>query len=75
MSLRVLFFGTPEFALPSLEAVRTSTHPLVGVVTVPDRPQGRGRRLLPSPVKEKAAFHGLPVLQPEKLDDRSSSTR
>jgi methionyl-tRNA formyltransferase len=69
MSLRVLFFGTPEFALPSLEAVRTSHHPLAGVVTVPDRPRGRGRKPLPSPIKEKAASFGVPVLQPEKLDD------
>jgi methionyl-tRNA formyltransferase len=58
--------GTPEFALPTLE--RLATHyPLVGVVTQPDRPAGRGRRLVASPVKEFALAEGIPVFQPERL--------
>jgi methionyl-tRNA formyltransferase len=69
MNLRVLFCGTPEFALPTLRAVAGSRHPLVGVVTVPDRPQGRGRKLQPSPVKTAAQLASLPVWQPEALDD------
>ena len=58
--------GTPEFALPTLE--RLSTHYLiVGVVTQPDRPSGRGRRVVASPVKEFALAEGIPVFQPERL--------
>lgn len=63
---RIVFMGTPEFALPALE--RLATHyPLVGVVTQPDRPAGRGRRVLASPVKEFALAEGIPVFQPERL--------
>jgi len=63
---RIVFMGTPEFALPTLE--RLATHyPLVGVVTQPDRPAGRGRRLVASPVKEFALAEGIPVFQPERL--------
>jgi methionyl-tRNA formyltransferase len=62
--MRVVFAGTPEVALPALRAVAASTHELVGVVTRPDAPAGRGRRLTPSPVAEAAEALGLPVLKP-----------
>lgn len=69
MSLRVLFMGTPAFAIPSLEALLGSSHRLVGVVTQPPRPAGRGRRLKPSPVKELAREAGLRVMEPHRVDD------
>ena len=68
MNLRVIFCGTPEFALPSLRALWASEHPLVGVVTVPDRAQGRGQKLVPSSVKRTAESWGVPIWQPERLD-------
>jgi methionyl-tRNA formyltransferase len=64
--LRVVFAGTPEAALPALEAVATSRHELVGVVTRPDAPAGRGRRLVASPVGLRAEELGVPVLRPVK---------
>lgn len=64
--MRVLFWGTPEFALPSLGALLGEGHEVVGVVTQPDRPRGRGQQPSPSPVKEFAEAEGLPVLQPER---------
>ena len=67
--LAVVFAGTPDFALPSLDAIAASRHRLAAVLTQPDRPRGRGRRLAASPVKERAAALGLPVLQPESLRD------
>jgi len=63
---RIVFMGTPEFALPTLERL-ASHYPLVGVVTQPDRPAGRGRRIVASPVKEFALAEGIPVFQPERL--------
>jgi methionyl-tRNA formyltransferase len=65
--LRVVFFGTPRFAVPTLEALLGSAHTVVGVVTQPDRARGRGQRVTDSPVKAAAVAHGLPVLQPESL--------
>lgn len=62
--MRVVFAGTPEVALPALEAVAASRHELVGVVTRPDAPAGRGRRLVASPVGLRAAELGVPVLKP-----------
>lgn len=62
--MRLVFAGTPEVALPSLEAVAASQHELVGVVTRPDAPAGRGRRLTPSPVAVRAEELGIPVLKP-----------
>ena len=62
--MRVVFAGTPEVALPSLDAIAASTHELVGVVTRPDAPSGRGRRLTPSPVAQRAEELGVPVLKP-----------
>ena len=67
--LRVVFFGTPAFAVPTLEALLASRHPVVGVVTQPDRPRGRGRRVSDSPVKAVAVAAGLPVIQPDRLRD------
>jgi methionyl-tRNA formyltransferase len=63
--VRIVFAGTPEVALPALEAVAASRHELVGVVTRPDAPAGRGRRLLASPVAERAEQLGVPVLKPQ----------
>jgi len=62
----VLFWGTPEFGIPSLDALREAGHEIVGVVTNPDRAAGRGRRLAASPVKRWALEAGVPVLQPER---------
>jgi len=67
--LRIAFFGTPEFAVPSLRALIASRHPVVGVVTQPDRPRGRGQRVSDSPVKQTALDHNLDVLQPDRLRD------
>ncbi len=65
--MRILFWGTPDFALPSLRALGEEGHDVVGVVTQPDRPAGRGRRLRPSPVKSLAQEEGIPVvLTPER---------
>ena len=67
MPLRVVFFGTPAFAVPTLERLINSRHPVVGVVTQPDRPRGRGQQVTEGPVKTLAASVKLPVFQPEKL--------
>ncbi len=64
--VRVLFWGTPEFAIPMLEALDGEGHHIVGVVTQPDRPAGRGRALKPGPVKAWAIEEGYPVLQPDR---------
>jgi methionyl-tRNA formyltransferase len=66
-SLRIAFAGTPQFALPALRALLKSTHRVVGVLTQPDRPAGRGQHLRASPVKLLATDHGLPVAQPSTL--------
>jgi methionyl-tRNA formyltransferase len=65
--LRIAFAGTPEFALPALDALAGSAHRLVGVLTQPDRPAGRGRALRASPVKLRALELTLPIAQPERL--------
>lgn len=67
--LRVVFFGTPDFAVPTLEGLLASRHRVVGVVTQPDRPRGRGHQVTASPVKSLALERGVPVLQPEKMRD------
>ncbi|HKK07605.1 MAG TPA: methionyl-tRNA formyltransferase [Gemmatimonadota bacterium] len=64
--MRVLFWGTSDFALPTLEALLSSAHDVVGVVTQPDRPAGRGRSVRATPVARAAAGAGLTLLQPEK---------
>ena len=65
--MKVVFAGTPAFAVPSLEAILSAGHEVVGVVTQPDAPQGRKGILTPPPVKAAALAHGLDVLQPEKI--------
>ena len=65
----MVFFGTPEFAVPSLDALLGSPHPVVAVVTQPDRPRGRGRHTTDAPVKAHALAAGVAVLQPERLKD------
>ncbi|MDY0070212.1 MAG: methionyl-tRNA formyltransferase [Porticoccaceae bacterium] len=67
--LRVVFGGTPDFAAHHLDALIAAGCQLVGVFTQPDRPAGRGKKLTPSPVKELAQGHGLPVFQPASLKD------
>jgi len=67
MPLRIAFFGTPAFAVPTLDALLASDHEVVGVVTQPDRPRGRGQQITDAPVKERARIAGLPILQPIKL--------
>jgi methionyl-tRNA formyltransferase len=66
--MKVLFFGTPEFSLPTLEALLDS-HAVIGVVTQPDRPVGRGQKIVLSPVKRLAVSRGLPIYQPQRLRD------
>jgi methionyl-tRNA formyltransferase len=68
-SQRIVFFGTPEFAVPSLQALIESRHQVVAAVTQPDRPRGRGQRPHAPPVKDLALRHRLTVLQPERLRD------
>jgi methionyl-tRNA formyltransferase len=70
-SLRVVFFGTPAFAVPTLDALLASQHIVVGVVTQPDRPRGRGQRTTDAPVKARATEAALPTLQPAALKDPS----
>lgn len=65
--MRIAFMGTPEFAVPSLEALLRSDDQVVGVVTQPDRPKGRGQQLVSPPVKLVAQRAGIPVLQPHKI--------
>jgi methionyl-tRNA formyltransferase len=67
--VRILFWGTPDFSLPSLGALLGEGHDVVGVVTQPDRPRGRGLAASPSPAKEFAEAEGLAVLQPERARD------
>src|SRR5688572_30799699 len=69
MSLRVAFFGTPAFALPTLDALLASAHQVVGVVTQPDKPRGRGQQVSDAPVAARARASGVPVLQPTRLKD------
>lgn len=67
--LKIIFMGTPDFALPALEAVKNSGQELLAVVTQPDKPRGRGKRLTPSPVKVWAAEKRIPIFQPQKIRD------
>ena len=67
--MRLVFFGTPEFAVPTLEALLAGAHPVVGVVSQPDRPRGRGRKATPSPVSSVALRANVPLLRPERVGD------
>ena len=65
--MRVVFMGTPDFAVGTLEALIEAGHQVIGVVTQPDKPKGRGKTLMPTPVKEVALKHQIPVYQPKKV--------
>ena len=67
--MRIVYMGTPDFAVPTLRALLGSTHEVVGAFSQPDRPKGRGYKLVPPPVKELALSHGVPVYQPVKMRD------
>ena len=69
--MKIIFMGTPEFAVPSLKILIESKHKVVAVVTAPDKERGRGRKVSYTPVKEFALQNNLPVLQPEKLKDEN----
>jgi methionyl-tRNA formyltransferase len=67
--LKLIFMGTPAFAVPSLEILFRQGYDIAAVVTAPDKPQGRGQKMSPSPIKQFAIEHQLPILQPENLKD------
>jgi methionyl-tRNA formyltransferase len=69
--LKIIFYGTPEFAVPSLDILVKNKYNIVAVVTVPDKPAGRGQKIISSPVKEYAEQHGLKILQPSNLKDEN----
>lgn len=71
MKPKILFMGTPEFSVPTLKALVDCGHTPLGVVTQPDRPKGRGKKLIPPPVKVHAEKAGIPVYQPERVRDRA----
>ena len=73
--LRIVFMGTPEFSVPSLEKLASGGHHVVAVVTKPDKPAGRGRAIQPPPVKRAAERLGLPVIQPPSLRDTDTHSR
>ena len=70
--MRILFMGTSEFAVPALNQLILQNFNIIGVVTQPDRPKGRGRKLSPSPVKSLAAEYNLQIIQPEKIKRKES---
>ena len=65
--MRLLYWGTPAYAVPTLSALHAAGHTIVGVVTQPDRRRGRGKQLVPSPVKQRAIELGCPVFTPERI--------
>ena len=65
--MKIVFMGTPDFAVPSLHALTEAGYAVAAVVTQPDKPKGRGKTLLPTPVKEEAVMHDIPVYQPKKV--------
>jgi methionyl-tRNA formyltransferase len=67
--LRIVFFGTPDFAVPTLRTLIASRHDVVALVSQPDRPKGRGHKLQPTPTKQAALEARVPVLQPQKIRD------
>ena len=69
--MRIVFMGTPDFSVPTLEALVASEHEVVGVVTQPDKPKGRGKEIHMSPVKECALQHNIPVYQPVRARDEA----
>src|SRR3546814_13646828 len=73
-ALRIVFAGTPEFAAQHLQALLDAGKSIVAVYTQPDRPAGRGQKLMPSPVKQPAVQHDIPVFQPQTLRDPAAQT-
>lgn len=69
--LRIVYMGTPDFAVPSLDALIKGGYNVVGVITMPDKPAGRGHKVQYSPIKNYALEHNLPLLQPERLKDEA----
>lgn len=67
--MNIVYMGTSVFAVPSLQSLITSRHQVVGVVSQPDRPRGRGKRISPTPVKKIAQQHGIPVYQPARIKE------
>lgn len=65
--MRIAFYGTPEFAVETLKRIHNTNHEIAAVVTAPDKPAGRGKKITPPPVKEYAQAHNLPLLQPKNL--------
>ena len=68
--MKILFMGTPDFSIPSLNAIESEGHEIVGVVTQPDKPRGRGKHMMPSPVKRWSIEKGYKVYQPRKARDQ-----
>ncbi|MFZ5966315.1 MAG: methionyl-tRNA formyltransferase [Bacillota bacterium] len=68
--MKIVYMGTPDFAVPSLEAIIKNGHIVAAAVTQPDKPKGRGKKLSPPPVKEMALQHGIPVFQPKKVKEK-----
>lgn len=69
--MRIIFMGTPDFSVPTLESLIASRHEVIAVVTQPDKPRGRGREVQMTPVKEMAVKHGIPVCQPVRAREES----
>ena len=69
--MKVIFFGTPDFSVGTLEALVEAGHDVVLAVTQPDKPKGRGGKMQFTPVKEAAMAHGIPVFQPKKVREAS----
>lgn len=69
--MRIVFMGTPDFSVPTLESLIQSRHEVIGVVTQPDKPKGRGKAIQMSPVKETALRYGIPVYQPVRAREES----
>jgi methionyl-tRNA formyltransferase len=70
--MKIVFMGTSQFSVPSLRKILEADHEILGVITQPDRPRGRGHKLIPSPVKEFALEHGLEIYQPERIKDEAA---
>jgi len=73
--MRLIFLGTPDFAVPTLDRIVAARHPVLLVVTQPDRPKGRKQELIPSPVKAAALRHSIPVFQPERIRNAEALAR
>ncbi len=67
--MKIVYMGTPDFAVPPLRALAEGGYEIAAVITQPDKPKGRGKTLMPTPVKEEAMKHGIPVYQPKKVRD------